>query len=94
MYALIPMHRTPTLLKHNELAKHCCLGGEGWGSKAVLVGVFGSWMCLYCSVAQSHRNKPFLINGTLSPAASQRRNRVSGTSVSSEMKKKKSSACS
>lgn len=68
--------------------------GAGGGDGTALVGVLGSWMCIYCSVAQSHRNKPFLINGTLSPAASQRRNRVSGTSVSSEMKKKKSSACS
>lgn len=63
--------------------------GAGWGKGAALVGVFGSRTSIYFPVAQSHRNKPFLINGTLSPAASQRRNRVSGTSISSEMKKKK-----
>lgn len=68
-------------------------GGEG-GSGSALVGGFGSWTCIYCSVAPSHRNKPFLIDGTLSPAASPRRNQISGTSVSSETKKKKSSACS
>lgn len=63
-------------------------GGKG-GSGSALVGGFGSWTCIYCSVAPSHRNKPFLIDGTLSPAASQRRNQISGTSVSSETKKKK-----
>lgn len=61
-------------------------GGRG-GSGAALGGGFGSWTCICCSMAPSHRNKPFLIDGALSPAASQRK-RVSGTSVSSERKKK------
>jgi len=28
MYALVPVHSTPTWLKHNELARHGCLGGR------------------------------------------------------------------
>lgn len=28
MYAPVPMHRTPTWLKHNDLAKRGCLGGR------------------------------------------------------------------
>lgn len=63
-------------------------------SKWVCTGrSFGSWMGIYFFMAQSHRNKPFLIDGTLSLAAKQRRNRVSGTSISSEMKKRKSYSC-
>lgn len=66
----------------------------GAGRGTALVGGFGSWTCIYCSMAWSHRNKPFLTDGALSPAASPRRNRISGTNVSSETKKKKSSVCS